>query len=204
MNSNTQIYLASRSARRRELLRQIGVVFEDLPSSADSGHAVVDETSRAGEEPDAYVMRIARGKAAAGVRHVALQGLPDYPVLAADTTVVCAGAIIGKPDDAAHAQQLLRRLSGTTHQVLTAVVVAHGDRSETALSASEVEFRSVDDAEIRRYIATGEPLDKAGAYAIQGRAAVFVRAIRGSYSGIMGLPLYETAELLQRFGIRPI
>ncbi len=203
-NPTARIYLASRSPRRRELLRQIGVGFEELPPNANSAHAAIDETPHAGEEVDAYVMRIARGKAAAGVRHVALQRLPDYPVLAADTTVVCAGAIVGKPDDAAHAQQLLRRLSGATHQVLTAVVVAHGDRIESALSASAVEFRSLDDAEIRRYVATGEPLDKAGAYAIQGRAAVFVRAIRGSYSGIMGLPLYETAELLQRFGIRPV
>jgi septum formation protein len=202
-NSRACIYLASRSPRRRELLRQIGVAFADLPMGADSAHAPVDETPRAGEDPDAYVMRVARGKAAAGAHQVALQALPEYPVLAADTAVVCAGAILGKPGDAAHAQQLLRRLAGTTHQVLTAVVVTHGDRTEAVLSASVVEFRSLDEAEIRRYVATGEPLDKAGAYAIQGRAAVFVRAIHGSYSGIMGLPVYETAELLRRFGIQP-
>ena len=135
-NPTARIYLASRSPRRRELLRQIGIAFEELPSSADSGHAAVDETPRAGEEPDAYVMRIARGKARAGASQVALLRLPDCPVLAADTTVVCAGTIMGKPADAAHAQQLLRRLSGATHQVLTAVVVAHGDRIEAALSAS--------------------------------------------------------------------
>ncbi len=124
-----------------------------------------------------------------------------HPVLAADTTVVLDGEILGKPDDAEHAQRLLRALSGKTHEVLTAVAVAREQRLETALSSSAVEFRDLDDAEIRDYVASGEPLDKAGAYAIQGRAAMFVRALTGSYSGIMGLPLIATAELLWRFGI---
>ncbi len=124
-------------------------------------------------------------------------------MLAADTAVVIKGEIIGKPADPQSAQQFLRRLSGQTHQVLTAVAVARETRVETALSVSAVEFRELADVEIQRYVASGGPLDKAGAYAIQGRAAVFVRAISGSYSGIMGLPLFETAELLARFGIAP-
>ncbi|MCX7138606.1 MAG: Maf family protein [Proteobacteria bacterium] len=174
MRSDTRIYLASRSPRRRELLQQLGVAFEELQG------ADVDETPLAGEAPDK---------------------LPAHPLLAADTTVVLDGEILGKPDDAEHAQRLLRRLSGKPHQVLTAVAVAQQDRVETALSASAVEFRPLEDAEIRDYVAGGEPLDKAGAYAIQGHAAIFVRALTGSYSGIMGLPLIETAELLRRFGI---
>ena len=203
--SYQRIYLASRSPRRRDLLQQIGVAFEVLP--ADNGgprDTDVDETPLAGESPSGYAMRIARAKGEAGWRTVTHCSLPVFPVLAADTTVVLDNEIIGKPDDPAHARELLARLSGRTHQVLTAVAVVADGRMETALSASTVEFRKLDDAEILRYAASGEPLGKAGAYAIQGRAAVFVRAIGGSYSGIMGLPLYETAELLQRFGIRPI
>ena len=195
MRSDTRIYLASRSPRRRELLQQLGVAFEELQG------ADVDETPLAGEAPDAYVMRLARAKAELGARQLTARKLPAQPLLAADTTVVLDGGIIGKPDDAEHAQRLLRRLSGKTHQVLTAVAVAQQDHVETALSASAVEFRPLEDAEIRDYVAGGEPLDKAGAYAIQGHAAIFVRALTGSYSGIMGLPLIETAELLRRFGI---
>jgi len=202
---DVQIYLASRSPRRRDLLQQIGIAFELLPMHGGLPRDVdVDETPLAGEAPSAYVMRIAQAKAAAGWRQIVSHSLPARPVLAADTTVVLDGEIIGKPADAEHARQLLHRLSGKTHQVLTAIAVAHMEHIEAALSSSAVEFRVLDDTEIRRYAESGEPLDKAGAYAIQGRAAVFVRAISGSYSGIMGLPLFETAELLQRFDIAPM
>jgi septum formation protein len=196
----TVIYLASRSPRRREMLDQLGVAFEELLTQELHG-ADVDETPHAGEAPEAYVLRVARAKAELGWRQVASRALAPLPVLAADTTVVLAGEILGKPDDAGHARQMLRRLSAHAHSVLTAVAVTRGDRLETALSASTVEFRNLDDAEIRAYVASGEPLDKAGAYAVQGGAAVFVRKLAGSYSGIMGLPLVETADLLWRFGI---
>ncbi len=199
-----RIYLASRSPRRRELLKQIGVAFDVLLMRADLRRGVdVDETPLASETPPEYVERIAKSKAEAGWRQVAMRRLPVNPVLAADTTVVLEGEIMGKPQDAVHAQRMLGQLSGRTHQVLTAMAVARGDFLESALSASTVEFRELEAGEIRRYVASGEPFDKAGAYAIQGRAAVFVRAIGGSYSGIMGLALYETAELLRRCDVTP-
>ncbi len=198
--SGGRIYLASRSPRRRELLNQLGVAFEELFAQELHG-ADVDETPHAGESPEAYVVRVARAKAELGRRQVASRGLPALPVLAADTTVVLDGEILGKPDDAQHASQMLHRLSAHAHTVLTAVAVAHGERLETARSVSTVEFRQLDATEIGAYVAGAEPLDKAGAYAIQGKAAVFVRALAGSYSGIMGLPLIETADLLGRFGI---
>ena len=204
MNTNNRIYLASRSPRRRELLQQIGIAFEALLLREDLRRgADVDETLIPGESPESYVSRVARAKAEAGWHRIASRRLLPRPVLAADTTVVLDGEIIGKPADARGAHELLRRLSGRTHQVLTAVAVAREARVETALSISAVEFRELADGEIRHYVASGEPLDKAGAYAIQGRAAVFVRAVRGSYSGIMGLPLFETAELLARFNVAP-
>lgn len=203
-HTDNRIYLVSRSPRRRELLQQIGIAFESLLLREDPRRgADVDEAPAPGESPAVYVSRAARAKAEAGWRRIAGRRLPPYPVLAADTTVVLDGEIIGKPTDAQHAQQLLRRLSGQTHHVMTAVAVACEARVETALSISAVKFRELADGEIRRYVASGEPLDKAGAYAIQGRAAVFVRAISGSYSGIMGLPLFETAELLGRFDVAP-
>jgi septum formation protein len=195
-----RIYLASRSPRRRELLNQLGVTFEELLAQEQHG-ADVDETPHAGEPADAYVMRIARAKAELGWRQVAARELAVRPVLAADTTVVLEGEILGKPDHGAHAREMLWRLSGKPHRVLTAVAAAEGGRMEAALSASTVEFRELTDAEIIDYVAGGEPLDKAGAYAIQGRAAGFVRKLNGSYSGIMGLPLTETTALLRRFGI---
>ena len=201
-NSDKRIYLASRSPRRHELLHQVGIAYEILPLRDDLQHdAEVDETPLAGEVSNAYVMRIARAKAVAGWRQIIVHSLPHHPVLAADTTVVLDDEIIGKPDNAEHARVLLRRFSGKAHQVLTAIAVAYADRIETALSTSTVEFRELGNDEISRYVTSGEPLDKAGAYAIQGRAAVFVRAMNGSYSGIMGLPLYEAAELLRNFGI---
>lgn len=196
------IYLASRSPRRRDLLKQIGVSFEllllreDLRRGAD-----VDETPLPDESPGVYVLRIAGAKANTAVRQIAYRGLPQKPVLAADTTVVFDDQIIGKPQNAQDAARLLRALSGRQHQVLTAVALALRDQVETQISVSSVWFRELSDADIRRYCATGEPLDKAGAYGIQGRAGAFVTRIAGSYSGIMGLPLAETAELLERFEI---
>jgi septum formation protein len=204
-HTDNRIYLASRSPRRRELLKQAGIAFDLLLMRTDLRRGVdVDEAPLAGETPVAYVTRIAKAKAEAGWRQVVKRRLPANPVLAADTIVVLESEIIGKPDNAERAQQFLQRLSGQTHQVLTAIAVAREERIETALSTSAVEFRELDAGEIRRYVAGGEPLDKAGAYAIQGRAAVFVRAINGSYSGIMGLPLFETAELLRHFDVAPV
>ena len=199
---DNRIYLASRSPRRRELLKQIGVAFESLLVREDLRRGVdVDETPLPDESPGIYALRIARIKTEIALRQIAQRGLPQKPVLAADTTVVFDDRIIGKPADEKDAARLLRALSGREHQVLTAVALALRDQLETQISVSSVWFRELTDAEIRRYTASGEALDKAGAYAIQGRAAAFVTRIEGSYSGIMGLPLAETAELLQRFNI---
>lgn len=200
-----RIYLASRSPRRRELLRQIGVSFElllvreDPRRGRDVTESVVD-----GEGAAAYAGRIARAKAEVAARQALQRGLRPYPTLGADTSVVLDGAILGKPDNAQHAAQILRALSGREHEVMTAVAIALRDRVETALSISTVEFRELSDDEIYGYVRFGEPYGKAGAYAIQGRAAIFVRRIAGSYSGIMGLPLAETAELLSRFDIEVV
>ena len=192
-------YLASRSPRRRELLTQAGFAYAELPEGA----ADVNETPKPGEAALDYVVRVARDKAASAWRALIAGGLAALPVLTADTTVVVDDAIVGKPDDAADARNMLRRLSGQPHQVLTAVALASDAGVATCFSASTVEFRDIAAAEIECYVSTGEPLDKAGAYAIQGRAAIFVRSISGSYSGIMGLPLFETAELLGSLGITP-
>jgi septum formation protein len=197
--SSSRFYLASRSPRRRELLTQAGFEYAELPEGA----ADVDETPKSGESAADYVLRVAREKAAAGWRAITMHGVAALPVLTADTTVVLDGAILGKPDNARHAVELLAQLSAREHQVLTAVALANAAGVTTRLSASTVEFRAITPAEIEHYVATGEPLDKAGAYGVQGRAAIFIRAIRGSYSGIMGLPLFETAELLGALGIVP-
>jgi septum formation protein len=195
------IYLASRSPRRRELLGHIGVKFHLLLFRNRPGAAPdVDEDPLEGEDPRAYVMRVARAKAAAGWKRMLERNLPRAPVLAADTTVALAGRIFGKPVSRQEAEAMLAALSGQRHEVLTAVVVQYEDTVESALSASEVQFRELTPKEIRDYVATGESDDKAGAYAIQGRAALFVSEIRGSQSGIVGLPLFETAQLLQRMG----
>ena len=196
-----RIYLASRSPRRRELLHQIHVNF-DLLLFRTGPRADVDvsETPEEGEAAHDYVVRIARAKALGAVNRIESRGLRPRPVLAADTTLDLDGEIIGKPDTAAHAAQILRLLAGCRHRVLTSVAVADGRRVEEALNENQVRFRPLSDEEIRRYVATGEPMDKAGAYAIQGRAAAFIEEIHGSYSGIMGLPLFETALLLKRFG----
>lgn len=195
-----RIYLASRSPRRRELLNRLGIGFADLLARELHGEDV-DETPVAGETPREYVLRVARDKAALGWRQVTTHELERLPVLAADTSVVLGKDILGKPDDAEHAKRLLERLSGRAHEVISAVALEYEGRIETAMSVSTVEFRELEAAEIARYVSGGEPLDKAGAYAIQGAAAQFVRRFEGSYSGIMGLPLIETAGLLQRFGI---
>jgi len=197
-----RIYLASRSPRRRELLKQAGIAFEVVLFREDARRDVdVDESPKPDEDPREYVLRMARIKAqAAGVR-LAQRRLPLYPVLSADTTVVLGGRILGKPADAGEATRMLSALSGTTHEVLTAVAVSRLDRLETRLSVSTVEFAALTPQQIRQYVASGEPMDKAGAYAIQGRAGTFVRHLVGSYTGVMGLPLFETVELLDSFGL---
>lgn len=198
---NPRIHLASRSPRRRELLRQIGVHFDSIVFREPPRHdPEVDETPHPDEAPAAYVERLARAKAGHGWAIVDWRKLPLQPVLAADTTLDLDGQIVGKPRDTDDAQGILRRLSGQTHRVLTAVALAFDGRVESMLSVSEVRFRALDDIEIWRYVASGEPMDKAGAYAIQGHAACFVEHLTGSHSGVMGLPLFETAALLKRFG----
>jgi septum formation protein len=199
--TDATLYLASRSPRRRELLAQIGIGFTLLSfRSGERADAEVDETPLADEEPDAYVRRVALAKAGHGRRLIGLRHLPQHLLLAADTTLAVDGEIVGKPVDAADATRVLHRLSGRSHRVLTAVAVADGQRIECVVSDSEVRFRELGEAEIHRYVASGEPMDKAGAYGIQGRAAIFVDRITGSHSGIVGLPLCETACLLRRFG----
>lgn len=196
-----RIHLASRSPRRRELLAQVGVHFDPLIfRTGERADPETDETPLPGEAPDAYVLRLARAKAEHGARLIAWRKLQVLPVLAADTTLDLDGEIIGKPADAKDATEILARLSGRSHRVLTGVAVGFEDRLETALSVSEVRFRALEAEEIRRYVASGEPMDKAGAYGIQGRAGLFVAHIAGSYSGIMGLPLCETGGLLKIFG----
>ena len=195
------IYLASRSPRRRELLAQIGVRFHLLLLRGEpSPDPELDETPLEGETPVTYVERVARAKALAGWRRLEQRNLPRAAVLAADTTVALGGRILGKPADRKEAAAMLADLSGSTHEVLSAIALKHDAQLECALSVSEVEFKALSAAEIRQYVATGECDDKAGAYAIQGRAAQFVRSLRGSFSGVMGLPLYETAQLLERMG----
>ena len=186
------IYLASGSPRRRELLQQIGVPFRVMGTS-------VDEAVRPGEVPAAYVERLAAEKAGAG--WAGSRDEADVPVLAADTAVVLGGKVLGKPVDRRDAEGMLRQLSGRTHEVLTAIALLTVNGLESGISRSEVTFRSLAAQEIRDYWETGEPADKAGAYAIQGRAAVFIADLRGSYSGVMGLPLFETAELLSKAGV---
>jgi len=185
------IYLASQSPRRRELLDQLGVAHEVLLPQ-------VDETPLPREAARAYVLRVAAAKAEAGGALAAARGLPPRPVLAADTCVVLGRRLLGKPADAAAAARMLALLSGRRHRVLTGVALACGARLYTALSESSVAFAELDPAAIAAYVASGEPLDKAGAYAIQGRAAAFVSRLCGSHSGVMGLPLYETARLLEQ------
>jgi nucleoside triphosphate pyrophosphatase len=183
------VYLASASPRRRELLAQIGVRFETIDTR-------VDESPRPDESPGDYVLRLARAKSESGWASTG-----DAPVLGADTTVELDGRILGKPADAADGVAMLANLSGRTHRVFTAVAIRSSTGLRSRLSSSEVEFRAIAEEERRAYWETGEPHGKAGGYAIQGYAAVFVRALHGSYSGVVGLPLFETAELLAAAGV---
>jgi septum formation protein len=197
------VYLASRSPRRRELLAQIGVRFHLLLFRARPGEpSDVPEDPLPNETPDAYVTRLARAKADAGWKRMLQRNLPHAPVLAADTTVALEGRIYEKPADRTDAARMLGELAGRTHEVLTAVCLKHDDWMESALSRSEVRFKPLNAREIEQYVASGESDDKAGAYGIQGRAARFVVELRGSYSGVMGLPLYETGDLLDKLGQR--
>ncbi|SOY57955.1 conserved hypothetical protein, Maf-like domain [Cupriavidus taiwanensis] len=191
------LYLASQSPRRRELLTQLGVRYELLLADGDEDAEAL-EAVLPGETPDDYVQRVCALKAEAALRRRERRALPDAPVLTSDTTVCLGGRILGKPADGADAAAMLGALAGTTHRVLTAVTVVSTTGMRHALSVSEVTFRPLQAAEIERYVASGEPLGKAGAYGIQGRAAEFVARIAGSYSGIMGLPLFETAALLRQ------
>lgn len=203
----SDFYLASHSARRRELLRQIGARFETLllrvaaPRGPD-----IHEQIQPGEAPSDYVVRVAREKAERGLQALSSRSLLSRPVLSADTIVLVDGDILGKPHDGQQAAQFLQRLSGRTHEVQTAVALAvPGGRTSnvwSSLSVSKVTMRAIDAGEISRYCACGEPFDKAGGYAIQGRAAIFIDRLEGSYSGVVGLPLAETAALLARAGVR--
>lgn len=202
MNRTTRnIYLASRSPRRREILSQMGVRFELIlwRDSTDRARDV-DEEPLAGEKAADYVQRLARHKAEAGWLRITQRRLIKLPVLAADTTVALQDEIIGKPANRDDAEKILKRLSGTTHEVHTAIAMAFENRVEVKLSTSQVTFRDLPEAVIRSYVATGEPMDKAGAYGIQGKAGLFVKHMSGSFTGIMGLPTFETAELLEQFG----
>ncbi|WP_018412338.1 Maf family protein [Methyloversatilis thermotolerans] len=196
------LYLASRSPRRRDLLTQIGVnylmlPFRGLPREDED----VSEDVRDGEDADSYVVRVARAKALGGETRLSWRRMSPGLVLAADTTVELDGDILGKPRDAGDAAAMLGRLSGRTHRVLTAVALSDGQRLEHVLSATTVRFARLDSRDIERYVFSGEPMDKAGAYGIQGRAGAFVEHIEGSYTGIVGLPLNETWQLLRRFGM---
>ena len=194
------IYLASQSPRRRQLLEQLGVSYELLLPDADEDAEEL-EAVRAGESPSHYVKRVTGLKLDAAVSRLQRRGLPPAPILCSDTTVALGRRIYGKPEDAADAARMLRELSGTTHRVLTAVAVQQSRKRREALSDSRVTFASLTPRQIAAYVAGGEPMGKAGAYGVQGRAAAFISRIGGSYSGIMGLPMYETALLLRAFKV---
>jgi nucleoside triphosphate pyrophosphatase len=188
------LYLASKSPRRRQLLEQVGIRFDTVDVD-------VAEVRAVGETPADYVSRVAREKAGAGL--LELGGASGVVVLGADTEVILGDEVFGKPGDAAHAAAMLRRLAGREHRVVTAVWCVSAGREDHEISESAVRFGMLTDALIDAYVAGGEPLDRAGAYAIQGRAAAFISSLSGSYSGVMGLPLFETVRLLGRFGIAP-
>ena len=195
------IYLASQSPRRAQLLEQIGVKFELLlPDANEDAESL--ETALPNEAPARYVARVTALKLEAAVARMRRRGLPSAPVLCSDTTVALGRRIYGKPADAADARRMLGELSGQTHRVLTAVAIQKGTTQAQALSISKVTFAEMSAAQIRAYVATGEPLGKAGAYAVQGRAAAHIAHISGSYSGIMGLPMFETAQLLRTLGVK--
>ena len=195
------IYLASQSPRRSQLLEQLGVRHELLLPDADEDSEAI-EAVLPGEAPARYVRRVTRLKLDAALARLKRRGLPPAPVLCSDTTVALGRVIYGKPQDDAAARRMLRELAGQTHRVLTAVAVAAGSERLEALSDSRVTFAAMTPAQVRDYVASGEPSGKAGAYAVQGRAAAYIRHISGSYSGIMGLPMHETAQLLRAFGFK--
>jgi septum formation protein len=199
--SHDFIYLASQSPRRRQLLEQLGVRHELLlPGPEEDAEAL--EAVIEGEAPEAYVARVTQAKLDAALARLVARGLPPAPVLCSDTTVALGSRILGKPADAQDALATLKLLSGCRHRVITAVAVGLGERRTAAVNLSEVEFAPVPDDQLQRYVDGGEPFGKAGSYAIQSHAAAWIRAISGSYSGIMGLPLYETAQLLQQWDVR--
>ena len=195
------IWLASKSPRRAELLASMGVPFDVLQFKDDAGtHYEVDESVHPGEPPRDYVRRVAFDKALHAVTYVRNNGLPERPLLSADTTVALGDRILGKPADATEAREMLTALSGRVHEVLTAIVVVDGQDIRQMLSVSRVEFMSLNVQTIERYIGSGEPFDKAGGYGIQGHAGIFVSDMQGSFTGIMGLPVHETALLLAPLG----
>lgn len=195
------IYLASQSPRRRQLLGQIGVRHELLLADDDEDAEALEAT-RIGELPRDYVERVTRAKLAAARERLKRRGLPPAPILCADTTVALGRRILGKPADAADAEATLTALSGRSHRVLTAVAVFDGRRSALAVNDSHVRFAPLPADVVRAYVASGEPFGKAGSYAIQSAFAGWIERIEGSHSGIMGLPLYETTQLLRRAGLR--
>ena len=193
------VYLASQSPRRQALLDQIGVAYKVLlPTDAEAAEAL--EAVLPQESALKYVKRVTRLKVLAALEQIQQQSLEAAPVLCADTTVVVEGHILGKPANASEATQMLSLLSGKTHEVLTAVAIGHNQDIHLALSRSRVKFASMTAADIQDYVVSQEPMGKAGAYAIQGRASAFISHVSGSYSGIMGLPLYETSQLLKQIG----
>ena len=188
------IYLASRSPRRAELLQQMGIDFDVLPSD-------IDESILLNESPEVYVMRLAASKAAVGLANMQKTNLQQRPILAADTTVCVDGVILGKPENDEDARAMLQCLSARWHEVHTALALVSIAGIETVLSTTHVELAPLSDEVIAVYIASGEPRDKAGAYGIQGLAGTFIKRIEGSYSGVMGLPIFEAAQLLRNAGI---
>ncbi|MEY4420032.1 MAG: hypothetical protein RLZZ498_628 [Pseudomonadota bacterium] len=207
MSESKFVYLASQSPRRRQLLEQLGVQYELLLAD-DSEDAEALEVVLPNEPPRAYVQRVTLLKLQAALARLQRRGLPLAPVLCSDTTVVLGKTILGKPDDAKHASQILSALSGQTHRVLTSVAMGVVTKTGVvrkqaqALSVSNVRFAPLTRSQIQSYVASGEPMGKAGAYAVQGRAAAYIEHISGSYSGIMGLPMFETAQLLREFGFK--
>jgi septum formation protein len=201
------VYLASQSPRRRQLLEQLGIRYELLLAD-DSEDAEALEVVLPNEAPRAYVQRVTLLKLEAALNRMKRRGLPFAPVLCSDTTVALGKTILGKPNDAKHAAKILGALSGQTHRVLTSVAIGTLSKAgkplktEQALSVSNVRFAALTRTQIQTYVASGEPMGKAGAYAVQGRAAAYIEHISGSYSGIMGLPMFETAQLLREFGFK--
>jgi septum formation protein len=202
MTASNFVYLASQSPRRRQLLEQVSIRHELLlPVDAEAAEAL--EVEKPGDTPRAYVRRVARLKAEAALDRLRIDRLPNAPVLAADTTVAVGREILAKPLDADDARRMLRLMSGRAHRVLSAVVATDGERTREIVSESRVHFRPLSVDDIEAYVACDEPYGKAGAYAIQGRAAAFVARISGSHSNIVGLPLFETMALLREFGVVP-